>query len=518
MPEVDSSSWPMPCSPNWISESCTPDPFFIEYLRMLCDGNQGNFLFPLWDHIFLIIRFQGFAGMTPLHEAILAHDTTSFERWLTRAQPDERNSLGQTPLHLAVSRPQFLNALIRKGHDANAVDKHGITPLMYAAATNERDALSILIRSGADLSIVCSLNKRDFVAYALVRCNWKLMLDSLQDIEATSGARCAKMAAQSTTVHFLLKKSFSPELAGLDTNELLDQLLVKCGSVNFLYHGGTEGFNNNCLMHAVNSATEVETILKHGFALINHTNSSGQHPLIRAVRWSDGEVVRSLVAAGADVNLKDMWDRTSLYYNFADLQRNPNDFADMRIFNLHTLLSHDANTLSRDRCRCPCSPGGCLPTAPLAHVASADSSWGQTNLPVWSLEVLNTLEELRGQGEAKVVLLSLIRKATFDELDMTHVCCQRQTPSSWWGPPGSHPDPISDDDINEIQDEESEFIDLLEESMNHYVARSFDELVEDWGRLIGKSLTVEINKADDHNKDIHKQCQVVSTIPYSERL
>lgn len=453
--------------------------------------------------------------MTPLHEAILARDTTSFERWLGRAQPDEKNALGQTPLHLAISIPQFLDALIREGHDTNAVDNHGKTPLMYAAATNQRDALSILIRSGADLSIVCGLNKRHFLAYAVARGNWKLMLDSLQDIEATSGAEVTEAAAQFTTVNFLLKRMFLSNLAGLDTDDFLGQLLVKCGSVNFLYHGRTDGSNNNCLMHAANSATEVETLLSHGFALIDHTNSSGQHPLIHAVRRSNFEVVQSLIAAGADVDLKDSRDKTSLYYNLAALHPNINDSAGIHIQIFHTLLSQDANALSRDKCRCPCSPGGCLPTAPLAHVASTE--WGQTNIPVWSLEVLNTVEQLRGQGEAKAVLLSLIRKAIFDEFDMTHVCCQRRTSFSSSWPPGNHPDPIPDEDVNEIRDEESEFIDLLEESMNHYVARSFDELVEDWGRLIGKSLTVEINEANNRNKDARKNGQKVSTTPYRER-
>jgi hypothetical protein len=33
--------WPLPCSPDWISEKFTPDPFFIEYLALLAKASPG---------------------------------------------------------------------------------------------------------------------------------------------------------------------------------------------------------------------------------------------------------------------------------------------------------------------------------------------------------------------------------------------------------------------------------------------------------------------------------------------
>jgi hypothetical protein len=35
--------WPACCSPNWISEQHTPDPFFVEFLARLVKDNPGAY-------------------------------------------------------------------------------------------------------------------------------------------------------------------------------------------------------------------------------------------------------------------------------------------------------------------------------------------------------------------------------------------------------------------------------------------------------------------------------------------
>ncbi|KAI8166428.1 26S proteasome non-ATPase regulatory subunit 10 [Colletotrichum sp. SAR 10_70] len=132
------------------SESVTPDPFFVEYISILCKNNQG------------------FAGMTPLHEAVLFGSPQSVKTWIERSKRDEKNFLGQTPLHLAVYKAEHLTALLESGHDVNAVDNYGITPLMYAAATDQEEALYILINAHADLQAVDSRYHRTFFDYAIL--------------------------------------------------------------------------------------------------------------------------------------------------------------------------------------------------------------------------------------------------------------------------------------------------------------------------------------------------------------
>lgn len=456
--------------------------------------------------------------MTPLHEAIFAGDFDSFNPWLTRALPNERNILGQTPMHLAVSSPRFLDALIEGGHDVDAVDNHGITPLMYAAATNQGIALGKLIKSGADLSIKCSLNNRNFFDYAIARGNWKLILNSLEDVAPAVGSEFVEQAAEIITARFLLDCGVSAT-ESVDANDgFFHQLLAKCGSVNLIFDDPIRGVNNNCLMHAVYSNQQVDDLLRCGFTLMNHQNSDGQHPLITAAqRIGPGitQRIRSLLDAGAKVNLKDKWNHTALYYSFTDLQGNLDGYVDIQMQKLRIFLLHGADTLSADNCRCPCCPGGCLTTATLAHKVSTSGWGGDAKVPVWSLEVLHVLTELCGEGEAKIVLLSFIRKSVFEEHGMTHVCCQRENDSVFLWRSGRCPEPIPQEDVSEILDEKSEFVNMLEDSMNQHAGKKFDELLVVWMRSLKKSLDIEISKAHEHNKGLEDRGQEVNTTNYS---
>ncbi len=77
--------------------------------------------------------------MTPLHEAVLLDSPELVNKWILRSEKDEKNFPGQTPMHLATSNVKHLLPLIYAGHDLDIADSHGITPLMYAAATNQEE-------------------------------------------------------------------------------------------------------------------------------------------------------------------------------------------------------------------------------------------------------------------------------------------------------------------------------------------------------------------------------------------
>ncbi|KXH39676.1 hypothetical protein CSAL01_03000 [Colletotrichum salicis] len=144
----DFQDWPQLSSPNWISEEHTPDPFFIEYFGIVCKHNQG------------------FAGVAPLHRAILLESTDIVVKWISKSRKDEKNSLGQTPLHLAVGDPQRMGALIEAGHNVNSTDIYGITPLMYAAVENQAESTILLIEVGASINAVDTTYGRGFLYYA----------------------------------------------------------------------------------------------------------------------------------------------------------------------------------------------------------------------------------------------------------------------------------------------------------------------------------------------------------------
>ena len=63
-------------------------------------------------------------------------------------------------------------------------------------------------------------------------------------------------------------------------------------------------------------------------------------------------------------------------------------------------------------------------------------------------------------SEAKKILISFIRNGKFDEIEMTHICCSRDR-----GPFSTRlcqKPSISGEDIDEILDEESDFVEILE--------------------------------------------------------
>jgi ankyrin repeat protein len=89
--------------------------------------------------------------MNPLLEAILIGSDDEVRRLLQTILLNRQNNLlGQSTLHLAVSRPQHLELLLASGADVNARDRHGLTPLMYATATGSSSVAKNLFIAGAN--------------------------------------------------------------------------------------------------------------------------------------------------------------------------------------------------------------------------------------------------------------------------------------------------------------------------------------------------------------------------------
>ncbi|KAM5522492.1 hypothetical protein FOXYSP1_16383 [Fusarium oxysporum f. sp. phaseoli] len=284
--EIDIHHWPEPCSPDWFAPDIAADPFFVEYLRLL------------W-----------FAEMSPLHEAVLFDSLESVRKWTSRLKKDERNAFGQTPLHLAISKSDYLRILIDAGYDLDARDNYGITPLMYAAATNQEEAVMMLIEADSDLNATDFKWNRNFMFYAGLRQHWNLILQVLNTIESHVGKHAAERWAQFATYLFLVIFPDRLEISGVSLN----QLLAKCGTVNFIYNAGNDK-RNRCLLHDIRSPAEFDALLANGFRLVNHADSAGQHPVMAAADRCESGLVNRLLAYGTDINRKDNFHKTSLYY------------------------------------------------------------------------------------------------------------------------------------------------------------------------------------------------------------
>jgi ankyrin repeat protein len=428
--------------------------------------------------------------MAPLHEAVLLGSLESVNKWIPRSDKDERNFLGQTPIHLAISNSRHLRALINAGHDLDAVDNYGFTPLMYAAATNQEECLRVLLEADANPMLRDTLQKRTFMHYAAISGHWNLILRVIYQMKAVAEKKTTESWAQCATILYYV---FYPDYHQ-DREVSFQQLLAMCGSVNFTFdhRGNLKELQNNTLLHHVRSANDIEVLLEQGFTLVNHVNGTGQHALMSAVlKQRNPDVVRRLLDAGAEINLNDNSHYTILYYVLDKLQRPYEKFKTMDIARI--LLANGADVLCRDSCRCPCSPNGCLPSALLQHVVCEGIF--SAGVTVWSLEWLSLALEYRGKSEAKTILLSFIRKRKFDEMEMTHVCCTRNHISLLFRRPS-----MSDEDIDDILDEESEFVQILEDEMALSSAKVYETLLDNWILQIKASLEKSCETAVEYNK------------------
>ncbi|HET6249513.1 MAG TPA: ankyrin repeat domain-containing protein [Tepidisphaeraceae bacterium] len=89
-------------------------------------------------------------AITPLHVAAQNGHKDVVELLLAnKADVNVRDTLGDTPLHLAVDHPEVVEFLIANKADVNAKNADGVTPLHFAAYAN-LESVRILLKHGAD--------------------------------------------------------------------------------------------------------------------------------------------------------------------------------------------------------------------------------------------------------------------------------------------------------------------------------------------------------------------------------
>jgi uncharacterized protein len=71
-----------------------------------------------------------------------------------QANPSERDTAGETPLHKAARGGHLLTveALVRSGADVDVPDEEGLTALLWASMNGRADVAEVLIERGADVN------------------------------------------------------------------------------------------------------------------------------------------------------------------------------------------------------------------------------------------------------------------------------------------------------------------------------------------------------------------------------
>lgn len=223
-------------------------------------------------------------GVTPLMLAALNGNATLAERLLAAgADPRARRPGGETVLMTAArtGRPEVLQVLLAKGAEADARDDNGQTALMWAAAEGHARAVEVLLATGADFRRALDTGFTPlFFAVREGRSEVvRVLLKAGADVNGTmepkrTGAR-------------LPKKGTAPLHLAVENGhfELAAELLAAGANPNDQRSGYTA-------LHMLSWVRKPER------------GDDGTPAPVGSGKLTSLELVRRLVAAGADVNLR----------------------------------------------------------------------------------------------------------------------------------------------------------------------------------------------------------------------
>ncbi|KAI3319693.1 hypothetical protein HD806DRAFT_508770 [Xylariaceae sp. AK1471] len=463
--------WPTSCSPDWPSERHTPDPFFIQYITSLVHDNPG------------------FAGSSPLHNAILAGSVDAVKTWANRTEPVDNNVnfLGQTPLHLAIGNPMLLDLILEVTQNLDKPDNWGTTPLMYALGTGCAQSTKRLIESGASLLLRDNKRKayrRNFLDYAFSFGHWDLILYVLEIIEANYGRPSSQAFGKYALMYALKAKTLFFE----ERKAFVLQLIARVDDVTFTFRDAHNETDDNNLMHYVYSLDEAEALHASGFKGWNQPNSKGELALNSLARNPDPLIIKFCLEHGTDINHVTTRWRNVLFTLLPNIESSGWKIWDA-MDSLALILDAGIDMFSSDDCNCPCSPHGC-DIASVFDIGGHSSDWistlGLLRSP-WDLELFSLIEEHYGIDKSRRFLLSLFRKLKCQEeaTCITHVCCHRGKGTREQFPWVFFTKQLRGEDISEILVEEAEFINALELDMEVLRLESVERLKSKWIAQLG---------------------------------
>ena len=283
------------------------------------------------------------------------------------ADPNITDKYGDSCLHAAIHglcSTKVIQEIHDHGAQVNAVNNDGATPLLLACSTAQEEAVKLLLRAKADPNIAYADGDTSLHASIAADCNKETILELIDygaDLNAinTRGRTalllgCFYRHLDSVTV--LLRAGADPIIADeegfsclhaavdgycskdnlralIDHGALIDAtrkdgtnaLLRACKtgqseSVRFLLDAGADVNNvkpdgNSCLHEAVHGRCSNETLREiiHQGVNVNDVNNKSQTALIVACVTAQPESVKLLLENGANPNITDAYDYTSLH-------------------------------------------------------------------------------------------------------------------------------------------------------------------------------------------------------------
>jgi ankyrin repeat protein len=237
-----------------------------------------------------LVESRNSLGLTPLHVAVMHHQVEAAALLLANgADVNARDPHQQTPLLLAMftyNHDKMMRLLLAKGADVNLSDSGNMTPVFYAVQQGQIDDVKLLIANDANINFVAGMTP---LVSAVMKSNVELVELLLQ-----SGADPNHIVNGYPALHY----AGNPKVAAL---------LISYGGTNAVAKPGE-------LDKAVvkGELSTVASMIKNHPDALESRNSLGQAPLHVAVIHNQLQIAELLLANGADVNARDAHQKTPL--------------------------------------------------------------------------------------------------------------------------------------------------------------------------------------------------------------
>jgi ankyrin repeat protein len=340
------------------------------------------------------------------------------------------NWLGQTAIHAAVLRPRLLSMLLDISSDFDSHDIEGNSPLVYAAAYGCLESVMLLLRAGANPLKDQHLK---FLEYAMRWDRWDVMTEAIKLLRANKVYSHGFLQSE---MNHLITNPWSAGVIHAQPRRF--KSLLKLGADRHAMVRRDQ--NEVTLLHVSSSRVSAIALFEAGFKNIDHLDSQGYTPLMKAIWRRRYDVCDEILAQGCNINIQNGKGRSALHTAYTTMMFRSSPGVDqtsgeipsisLRTYSddlafIAKLLQYNADIWMPDNCRCPCSPGGCPPFLQLPRDQTSVYFSGTEGLGyLWVLEWLLMLEELRGKAEAQRVLQYFTRVREFELVSMTHVCCR----------------------------------------------------------------------------------------------
>ncbi|KAI9667876.1 MAG: hypothetical protein M1821_000695 [Bathelium mastoideum] len=461
-----------------------------------------------------------------LFSAIADKDVRTLEQLLIRKPSiiHEKDNKGHTAIHASVNWVHGMIVLFEHGGKSliNEPDMYDFIPLSYAIHMRSVEVARLLMDNGSSLSSPAWVNEGPFwclphVDEAIFHADESL-LDSVLDALILRRHGLAELAKRFIPV-IDLHENLVP-LNGLPdrTAHAIQDILLKDGVE---LHKGfvVASFDTSIYDFEYLLPRDAHKAFEAGFRDIDSARNDGMSSFMCQCLFRNHLMVDWLLSKGANLERRVpdygcMKSLTAMHL-FARLitEASPEDILEQSWLpvlrdeweGVPTFLDGARRALlsqSCDGCRCACSANGCLPRTNIFNNIASDNRRLEGSegprlqvLGEWIENTLDATEGLRTE-----VIEDLVRALTFDKLGMRHTCCHPAFHPYLWQV--KYRNPLSDGEIEEIQDEEWALVKELESvvrdtstTYSGFRAPIFEFLEQYWKQRMVQSL--EKLKHDD---------------------